>query len=191
MKGPKGWASQGKTKTEWRERQVPLHPVLVALLGQWMADGWERWVCRRPFPADWLLPSPTGRATRPRSAELLRADLASVGVEAPKGFHRFHQLRACFATWLEEAGASEGTRSRLLGHRGKSTAAVHYTAALLKIDRAAVAGIPVTVPDPVPPGDAPAQEGPKNLVISGAPGESRTHDQRFRKRTRALLWLPR
>lgn len=147
VRGPKGWASEGKLKNKYRTRQLPMHPMLEAGIRSWIEHGWEEHVCRRPADGDWLVPNDNGEAWRPKSADWLRCDLAAAGVQAPPGF-AFKDLRACFATWLEESGASEGCRARMLGHRGKTTAAVHYTAALIAADREAVSRI--IVPDLVP-----------------------------------------
>ncbi len=149
IRGTTGHATANPLKNKYRERQIPMHPVLAAALTWWIADGWEQHVCQRPPGDAWLVPRDDGKPWRPRSADLLREDLERAGVQAPAGF-TFHSLRACFASWLEESGVGEACRRRLMGHRGGSTAAVHYTSAVITADRAAVALIPLVLPDLVP-----------------------------------------
>jgi integrase len=149
-RGKSGWASENDLKNKYRERQIPVHPVLAEGLSWWLTEGFEQHVCREPKAEDWLVPRDDGKAWRPRSADLLREDLATAGVQdVPAGF-KFHSLRACFASWLEEAGVAQASRDRMLGHRGKSTAAVHYTSAVIAADRAAVASIPLVATNLVP-----------------------------------------
>jgi integrase len=153
--GPEGYATEKGPKNNYRIRTIPMHPVLAEALRWWIAEGWEIHVCRTPEPEDRLIPAANGEASRPKSASLLKADLRRAGVVRPKGF-TFHKLRACFATWLEDAGASDACRARLLGHRGATTAARHYTAAVLAADREAISRIVCLpfVPPIVPTGGA-------------------------------------
>jgi len=130
------------------------------LIEAWIDDGWQAWTGRgvQPSPSDYLLPRPDGEAWRPRSAEMLREHLRLLCIKPPPET-TLHRLRAFFATELERTGASDTTRARLMGHRGKSTAAIHYTGEMLEADRAAIARIPLkitkgSVPNGVPKADA-------------------------------------
>lgn len=146
--GRDGWATAGNTKNQFRgsekvPRRIPAHPVLATLIDEWLADGWELWTGKGHGPSadDWLLPRPDGKAWRPRSAELLREHIAMLRLTASDGAQEFKQLRAWFATELEATGASDSTRKRLMGHRGSSVAARHYTAEQRELDRCAVNAI--------------------------------------------------
>jgi integrase len=148
IKGASGFASVGTTKNQYRgtekaPRRVPVHPVAAELVDAWLSDGWEAWTGqgRGPRSDDWLLPRPDGETWRPKSAKQLRSHLVALGVDAPKGAQEFKQLRAWFATAIEAGGASEATRKRLMGHRGSSTAARHYTAEQRELDRKAIEAI--------------------------------------------------
>jgi integrase len=174
IRGPEGWASEKGPKNEHRCRTVPLHPALVALLDRWLAPsgGWEAWTgCgRRAAANDLLLPSADGRPWRPKSAKQVRRDLARVGIEAPDNF-TFHRLRGCFLTWLAAQGVPLEVRRRLAGHAGADVQAEHYLEqdALLDADRAAIASIPVTVPNPVPAVSRAAPERSENSVETAEP----------------------
>jgi len=77
--GDDGFASTKGTKTKSSRRTMPLHAVAVAALREWIEFGWTVLVGRRPKSDDFLFPRPDGKASRPRSAEWLRADLATAG----------------------------------------------------------------------------------------------------------------
>jgi integrase len=142
--GPEGHATKGRTKTTGSVRVNPLHPALWTAMKWWIGEGWERWVCRAPKPEDYLFPTEEGKSHRPKSAEFLREDLALAGVTGYPDMW-FHDLRATGASWLEQVGASDACRGRLLGHEAKTTAGRHYTAEMLEADRQALARI--IVPD--------------------------------------------
>lgn len=143
--GREGFASDNNLKTASSHRTLPIHPAAVVALREWIQNGWRAWVGRAPSPADLLFPSPDGNASRPRSAENLRADLARLGlpVEIAGAPIEFKSLRATFATALHEAGVDEHTRKRLMGHASTSVTERHYTRREIAALAQAVATIPI------------------------------------------------
>lgn len=145
----------GRLKTQTSIRIIPLHPSAVAALREWLEDlenGLALLLRRRPQPDDPVFPSMRlGRGrefARPRSAELLRADLASCELPtvAPNGKNLTAQAaRRTFATALERAGVAETDRKRLLGH-GLCLTDDDYTDAFLRRLAEGVARIPLTWP---------------------------------------------
>ena len=155
----KRWAQPKATKTKGSRRTLPLHACANAAIGEWLRDGWPVLVGRQAGPDDYLFPRPDGQATRPRSAEFLRADLKACGL--PTGIDGrpvdFKAARSSFATWLNDAGVEKLVRKRLMGHVVTDVTERHYTARELAqlaeaVDRIALdwplgAGtLPVVVP---------------------------------------------
>jgi integrase len=96
-------------------REVPLHPVLGAVLTAWHAR-WSTWYGREPRPADLVVPARAHRAVpsvgsaRRQSAVWrdLQRDLTGAGLAA----HRVHDLRHTFASLCADAGMAESIASR-------------------------------------------------------------------------------
>ena len=42
-------------------REVPVHPVLAKIIGEWLLGGWAKMIGRDPRPDDLLIPSRLGR----------------------------------------------------------------------------------------------------------------------------------
>jgi hypothetical protein len=85
-------------------------------------------VGRHAKPQDFVLPSESGAAIRPRSAEALRAFLTLVNasdLHAGKPID-YHALRRSFATWLARAGVERSGRKLLLGHVEGDVTEEHY-----------------------------------------------------------------
>ena len=164
LRGPDGWATEQGPKTQFRRRSIPINDDLADALRWWEKIGWSVWVGREPTGDDFIFLNSRGRPWRPKSARDLRADLVLAGV---KGSFDFKALRKYFATQLAEAGATTEERARLLGHRGPSTAAQHYTEAVIRQDRVLVAKLPRLVC----PVDAQVQVG-----CSSAPDWSHLRD---------------
>jgi integrase len=129
LKGEKGWAKPGKTKTRDSVRTWPLHSAAVAALKEWREEGWADYVGRKPRATDYVFPNDEGGPTRPRSADFFRTDAEACGIDSQVEGHAltFHALRRSYATWLAETGAPKEARDRLLGHVPRSTGERHYT----------------------------------------------------------------
>ena len=140
IKGPGGFATVGKTKTETSVRTLPLHSLAVAALAAWKRAGWEQLVGREARGTEPVFPNADGGFTRPRSAELIRDDLAAAECATTCAGHAidFHATRRSFATWLDANGVTGDTIGRLMGHTGLSVRTRHYTAGDLLAMRQAV-----------------------------------------------------
>ena len=96
-------------------REVPLHPVLGAVLTAWHAR-WGTWYGREPRPADLVVPArghravPSVGSARRQSAVWrdLQRDLTGAGLPE----HRVHDLRHTFASLCADAGMAESIASR-------------------------------------------------------------------------------
>jgi len=160
--GDEGWATRRATKTRAGRRTIPLHPAAVAALDAWRESGWRTFVGRAPTDADPILPSPEGEAWRPRSSDLLREDLATVGLPDAWGQgaepFEFRSTRRSFASWLEAHDVPGDHADRLLGHAGASVRRRHYSAGDLAALARAVATIRLEPPSLTTP-DAPEGGG--------------------------------
>ena len=89
------------TKT-MRTREVPVHPVLAAMLAEWKLRGWEEMMGRKPTPDDLIIPSREGRMrSRHHSRNKLLQDLRRLGLRHRRG----HDLRRTFITLARVDGA--------------------------------------------------------------------------------------
>ncbi len=140
IKGPKGWASVGETKTEDGVRLLPLHHLAVKALRTWKSGGFVQSVGRASKPSDPVFPDEKCKHYRPKSGELLRRDLRRAGCSDTYGTHNidFHATRRSFATWLDANGVPEKTVKRLMGHAGAGVTQRNYTARVLEPLQAAV-----------------------------------------------------
>ena len=102
-KGKGGFARAKAPKTKKSRRTLPLHPATVAALREWLKTRWIELVGRAPAPEDFLFPGLNGRGARPRSAELIRDDLAAIGllIEFEGQPIEFKATRSSFSSWLE------------------------------------------------------------------------------------------
>ena len=117
---------------------------------------------------------PPRRPSRPRSAELLRADLAACGLPVDVGGAavELKATRSSFASWLADAGVDSALRKRLMGHAARDVTEKHSTARTLAALADAVATIPLvwisgTVPGVVPVGTA-IEANPRELLAPPA-----------------------
>jgi integrase len=120
-------------KTVHGYRKVPLHKLTARALRAWKSSGFVVLVGRHAKPTDPVFPSAEGKHHRPRSAALIREDLARAGCSTTYAGQDidFHALRRSFATWLAEAEVPEGLRRRLMGHSGSDVTDAHYTSKAL------------------------------------------------------------
>ena len=131
-KGDEGHATTKATKTKSSRRVIPIHPQALPYLKAWRESGWRAYVGREPTDEDYLFPTPSGEAFRPRSAQLIRDHLTAAGLSPNDEQGRpftFKCLRASFNTWLRAAGVDLETRERLTGHAKGSVNERHYTGA--------------------------------------------------------------
>ncbi len=172
IKGPKGFATVGKTKTETSVRTLALHSLAVVALAAWKRAGWVQLVGREPRVSDPIFPNARGGHTRPRSAGLTRDDLAAAGCATTcEGYPiDFHATRRSFSTWLDAAGVSNELIDRMMGHSGRTVRQRHYTAADLQAMQRAVETITLDI---APKGCELSELAP---LAAGAPAND---DQRF------------
>jgi integrase len=128
FRSKKGYARPEELKTETSFRVVPLHEVALERIVWWRKEGWREWVGRSPNDDDYVFPNSKGESWRPRSAQLLREDLANAGVSTRYNGHPIteHALRRTFSTLLHRAGVPTSTITEILGHSDGSTAADFY-----------------------------------------------------------------
>ena len=110
---------EGRPKTETSYREVPLSGLVLETIQWWFEHGWALHTGKKPELNDLEFPSPEGKPWRPRSSELLRADMHLAGLETQYrgsiGFV-FHRTRASFTSWLARKGTPYDLRRHLLGH---------------------------------------------------------------------------
>ncbi|MEP7126841.1 MAG: tyrosine-type recombinase/integrase [Byssovorax sp.] len=128
-KGKGGFAKAKAPKTKKSKRTLPLHPATVAALREWLKTGWIDLVGRAPGPEDFLFPGLNGRGARPRSAQLIRDDLAAVGlpIDLEGQPIDFKATRSSFSSWLDGADVPRERIKRLLGHAAHDVTEAHYT----------------------------------------------------------------
>lgn len=139
-KGPHGHASVSRLKTDMSERDVPMHALVASTLRAWKAQGWTRWVGRKPKDTDLVLPSSSGRAWRPPSAAILRDHLDAAKLPTKQeGFAiTMHATRRSHVTWLTAAEVPEPIVKMIVGHAGSGVTGRHYTATELAAMKRAV-----------------------------------------------------
>ncbi len=82
--------------------QVPIHPVLDAVLAGWEREGWARFIGRDPTATDLLVPSQSGQQRLVQvSREAFLRDLAALGLAA----RRQYESRATFRNLARAHGA--------------------------------------------------------------------------------------
>lgn len=171
---PEKYADLTDTKTPASVRAVPLHPAAAAALRWWRDEGWPLFVTRDPGPTDAVFASVNGNHWRPKSAREIREDLALAGQPTKTDLGEsidFHATRRSFSTWLEDAGADPDCIDRMLGHKGKSTRAKHYTAAVLGRYASALALLAFRWQDPGAGSSLSTSGGPHNAHLVPAHNE--------------------
>ena len=165
IRGQKGFATEGELKTSNRLREIPLHPAAYEALRWWRYHGWPMHTGYHARDTDLVFCKRNGGAWRPKSAPLLRKDLAAAGV-SPKddrGFDlTFKSIRRGFSTTLRGVGVDSETRGSLMGHSGRSVTEEHYTLDELRplydaVRKMAFTWSPPAVRCPVRTGESSAQ----------------------------------
>lgn len=128
-KAKEGWARPGRTKNEHRLRTLPVHTTAVQALRLWLDQGYELWAGRKPEVGMPLFPGLDGDYSRTDAAVHIRQDLRAAGLPDKVDGRNvdFHATRRSCATWLEELGANDVHRKRLMGHAIKDVTDKNYT----------------------------------------------------------------
>jgi hypothetical protein len=131
------YAKPKKPKTKTSKRKGPLHRAAIAALREWTT------CCR----------ARTASRAGPKSARDLREDLLWAGLPTERDGRpfEFKDLRATFATSLEEAGVDVRIIKRLMGHRPVGVTETHYTKREMRAMAAAVELIEIEWEAGLPP----------------------------------------
>lgn len=110
------------TKTE-AVREVPVHPLLAAMLAQWKLTGWEERFGRKPKPDDLIVPNRKGRHhTEDSVMKGLRRDVKLLGLREGR---RYHDMRRTFISLALAGGAPEVVLERVT-HNAKGNVISQY-----------------------------------------------------------------
>jgi len=120
------WSSESKleklTKTG-AELNIPVHPILQALLERWESTGWQQFIGRKPEPTDLIFPRQDGEhRTVWATNERFQADLELLGIPV----QRQYETRSTFRNLAMRAGASE-FHLNLITHPKPKQASDFYT----------------------------------------------------------------
>jgi integrase len=128
-KAKDGWARPGRTKNDYRMRTLPMHSTAKQALRIWLDHGYEIWAGKKPEPGKPLFPGLDGDYSRTDAAVHIRQDLRAAGLPDKIDDRNvdFHATRRSCATWLEELGANDLHRKRLMGHAIKDVTDTNYT----------------------------------------------------------------
>ncbi len=145
LRSAKGHAGIGRTKTQTSIRTLPIHSCVMSALTEWLVDGWCAYVGRDPKPTDPLLPGPSGKPSRPKSAKRLRSDLERLGLPSTVEGHplEFRHLRTSCLSWMASAGVPDHICRRIAGQAQGSVLGAHYLKPSLDELRDAVERIPL------------------------------------------------
>lgn len=115
-----------------RERIVPVHPALRAILERWRREGYPALYGRHPTPEDWLAPDPKTGAPRSQNQAIkaLYRDLDRIGIprqvgSAKKG-RACHAFRHAFISLARSDGARRDVLERVT-HNAKGDVLDGYT----------------------------------------------------------------
>ena len=169
-------------KTVHRRRKVPVHRSLEPHLDDWVKEGWERHVGRRPRPEDFLFVDHTGKPFREESCQDFLAEIRLAECDTTHNGITLdiYSLRHSFATMARKAGIPGDARDRLLGHGAKDVKAEFYEDEDIPLLAFEIDKIPSWLdddeknetanPSPPPGGDKPAVSNPAALVPVMVPG---------------------
>jgi len=140
-------------------REVPVHPVLAALLDGWQRSGFEAWFGRKPTDDDLILPSPKELTLNERTVhKRLQADCVALGFRG----RRIHDTRRTFISLARDDGA-RGEILRLVTHGpSKSSMIDVYSSLAWETICAEVQKLRIELPtSPTPPGFATGSATPR------------------------------
>lgn len=134
-----------ETKTEV-SREVPVHPMLAALLARWKLSGWEETFGRPPRADDLIVPNRWLRhLTDDNVKKAMRKDFALLGLR----WRRYHDMRRTFISLALADGAVEAVLQRVThGPKGDVISQYHtpsWSALCAAVERLQLA------PKPAPP----------------------------------------
>jgi integrase len=102
--------------------QVPVHPVLDAVLAAWEREGWARFIGRPQTPSDLLIPAQSGQQRLVQvTREAFLRDLAVLGLPP----RRQYESRATFRNLARAHGAPKDMVNQIT-HPSPEAAADHY-----------------------------------------------------------------
>lgn len=117
------------TKTK-RRRDMPVHPVLAAMLAEWKLSGWPEMMGRPPGPDDLIVPMPASlrislgeMRTKDRSFKRLRKDLQALELRHRRG----HDLRRTMISLARNNGANKDILAWATHGRSKKSTIDDYT----------------------------------------------------------------
>ncbi len=144
-----------KPKTKHAHRTLPLHSLAGRALRAWKGGTWVLLVGRHARTTDAVFPNEEGEHYRPRSADLIRDDLAAAGCPTTFAGHsiEFHATRRSFATWLESSDVAGEVIDRMMGHACKTTRKRHYSATELESMSKAIETIKLDLGRSLPPAE--------------------------------------
>lgn len=134
-------------------RLIPLVPALVQRLKAWQAQGWRKYVGRKPTSSDPIFARSNislragacaGDFCFSESANLFRKDLERNGLPTESNGLPlvFHSLRHTTASLMANAGVQDATIGEILGHSAKSVTRGSYVARQLKAPYEALLTLP-------------------------------------------------
>ncbi len=154
------WSKEKATKSE-QPREVPVHPVLAAILSDWKRSGWPAMMGRDPTENDLIIPSRRG-ANRGCNHSLVRfhEDLDRLGIRR----RRQHDLRRTFISLARADGARKDVLEQVThGRRGDIMNV--YTELPWETLCEAVAQLRIQMPGTSPPpSDPPSREMPSSVA---------------------------
>jgi integrase len=102
---------KGKRGEGGPPRDIPVHPMLAAILAEWRIGGFPKMFGRHPEPEDLIVPSRRGRCrTLKHGARRLNEDCARVGISWKDATH---VARRTFITLAMAGGAGEAWVNRI------------------------------------------------------------------------------
>jgi integrase len=105
-------------------RDVPVHPVLAALLAEWKLWGWEQLMGRRPEPDDLLIRSRLGKnRSSNHMLKKFHKDLGKLGIR----LRRQHDMRRTFISLCLGDGARSDILRWVTHNRPKTATIDDYT----------------------------------------------------------------
>lgn len=147
----RAWSSRHKLEKETKTkaaREVPVHPTLAAILGEWKLSGWQAQYGRLPTPDDLIVPNTKCETREVTSVvQSLHADCKRLGL--PR--RRLHGMRHTFISLAIDDGARADIIEKITHTKPVTTAFEAYRAEAWPTLCAEVAKLKVQrIPDELP-----------------------------------------